>query len=733
MRDAVILAVLLASGSAHAEEEVRLPLETWSRTQARLEELRAAVARSRGAQPVIVGETIYRGRSDGRNLRITLSLRAQLAQTDAFKEVPIVGSDAVVLTAKHQGRPIALTQAGARWVWLTRARGAVDLEVELVVPPRGPRGSIEYRFGVVESPVTELLATFAHQDLSPRVTGAVTHRVESAGGGIRLQAILRPTSEIHIVGFHDVEASDAGRQAKLYGETMSLVSISDDGIDLFAVVSLTILYAAERRFRIELPAGYDLVSADGEGAFQYTVEAVDGRQVLVGETALGIRDGYEISLRAKRALAPGERRVTLPSPRLLGVERDAGFVAVEVPGKLSIEGVDGAGLVPIDVRELPEAIIESSVSPVVRAFRYSGERGEASVELARYPERPLDAGGIDHLRATSVVTADGRLMTDLLFTIRNNLQQYLVLTMDPGDEVLSAVLDGNPIKPSRDDQGRVLVPLVRSRGGAAGLVPFRVQLVYERATDGLGALGRRTLELPKLQVPVSSVSWSVWVPGGYRTSRLAAPLYDQVFVKNARWHRGAPAFEHDEGDWGGGTEDMDHEEQVQVQAPGARPDRADRADRASGAMPVRVRLPRAGVELNHRRYWVDGAEPVSVAFTYARTPLVLGGKAAAGLAVLLTVGLLLRRRWRVRPLALAQTAGALLLRQLQHARERLVESFEAEVADFAEWRKRSLPWALMATGGRLAWLGLRITFAGGLLLLLAIQAARLLWLLQHPL
>ena len=63
-----------------------------------------------------------------------------------------------------------------------------------------------------------------------------------------------------MVGFHDVDQGDGGaQQAKLYGETESLVSLTDDGVDVFAVVKLTILYASQQRFRVQLPAGYDVV------------------------------------------------------------------------------------------------------------------------------------------------------------------------------------------------------------------------------------------------------------------------------------------------------------------------------------------------------------------------------------------------------------------------------------------------------------------------------------------
>ncbi|MDP2344902.1 MAG: hypothetical protein Q8O67_28410 [Deltaproteobacteria bacterium] len=646
MRNAVVVVVVVVVGllgvMAHAQE-VKVPLEQYERTQRRLDELLRAQARASIERPVIVGETRYRGKSDGRSLRLTLTLRAQLAASNAWKSVPVIGTDAIIVGASIAGQPVPLVAEGAYWAWHTRDQGTVEINVDMVIPPRGPRGSLEYSFHTVESPVTEVNCFFPAADLQPEVTGAQTFEITPVDGGIALQATLRPTSEIHVVGFHDVTEDDDGgvkRQAKLYGETESLVSLTDDDVDVFAVVKLTILYASQQRFRVQLPAGYEVVSADGEGAFQYTVakpEVPGGPTVLVGETAFPIKQRYEISLRLKRPLSASERSLALPVLKLLDVERDTGFVAVEIPGKLSVGSASGDGLLAIDVRELPPSLVESSVSPIVKAFRYAGQREEAKLELARYPEQALAAGGVDKVKATSVVTEDGRVMTDLAFTIRNNVQQYLSLALPEGALVRSAVLEGKPIKPSKDDAGRVLIPLVRSRAerSGGGLKPFHVQLVYESELPPLGALGVRSLTLPQLDVPVSSLSWGIYVPARYVTSGLIGAVGPEELVRNATFTHGRSANDDDDDEVAidANEEELDRGFAQNTNslrgffddgdAPPAPPAATRALEDTTGAMPVRVQLPTTGMRLVTTRYWLDAQEPLTVSFRYAQIPVVL--------------------------------------------------------------------------------------------------------------
>lgn len=713
--------------------EVRVPLAEYQEKQAQLERLAAAQTKAAQGAGVAVGETIYRGRSDGRNLRMQLRLHARLGDADVFKTVPVIGIDAVVLSASHQGRPVSLVKRGDRWLWNTRARGPVELTVDFVVPPRGPRGSIEYRFGVIESPVTKLFGFFPFEGLSPRVSGAVTSEVRPVEGGTELEATLRPTRQIHVVGLYDVRGDDQAG-AKVYGETHNLVALGEDSIELFSVAQFTILYAAERRFRIELPAGYEIVSADGQGAFTYRVETIDHRPVLVGETAFGMRDRYEISLRLERALGPGDTRVRLPVPRLLDVERDTGFVAIEVPGKLSVEKVEGEGLVGIDVRELPRAIVENAVTPVVRAFRFADRRSAAHAEIARYPEAALAAGGVDHLKAVTVLTADGNAMTEARFSIRNNLKQYLTVKLGDGAKVKSAAIDGEPIKPSRDDEGRILIPLVRSRRSGSTLVPFRVQLVYEEALPALGLLGRTKLRLPEIELPIASVAWRVRTPGGYETTDLTSDHAPQTFVKNAGWQGTGGFFDA-------------AEDPYDLMAQGIDPSISDehraalREGRASGAVPVRVSVPEAGHALSFSSYWVDPARPVEVRFSYARTPLVMGAAVIATVLMALFGFFFVRfgaeRRlgpavgagavaatmplagaslgWSVLLLGAAYLATHQRAKQVAEAGRRIavanasavlekLAAFKAELA--AGFRER-----FFATSARLAWLGARIFLA----------------------
>src|SRR5688500_19637628 len=110
MRNALLLApLLLIAGSARADEHVKIALEAWKKTHEELQRLAQAAELGAKVRAVSIGETIYRGRSDGRNLHLTLTLRAHLGASPEHKVVDVVGLDAVVVSAKlKNGAAIAL-------------------------------------------------------------------------------------------------------------------------------------------------------------------------------------------------------------------------------------------------------------------------------------------------------------------------------------------------------------------------------------------------------------------------------------------------------------------------------------------------------------------------------------------------------------------------------------------------------------------------------------------------
>ncbi|HOX45284.1 MAG TPA: hypothetical protein PK668_16935 [Myxococcota bacterium] len=725
-----------------ARELVELPLRSFESLRAELDKAREKLARLQGPA-VVLGAADYRGEAIEGALRLQVSLQITLGRPGAWKTVPLIGDDAVLVRAAVGGQPVPVSRRSGYHVWVTQRTGEVEAELEVLVPARGPRGSIEYDFLVARSPITRFACQFPVAGLEPRITAAVQAESRAEGGGTLVRATLRPTTRIHLVGFKDLGAA-AEQAAKVYAETMNLLSVDEGALELFTVVRYTILYAGAKSFDILLPGGMSVVSADGMGAFRFVQEPHPQGTLLRGETEFPIRNNYEISLRLRRELPDQGKAFEAPLPHCQGVERESGWLAIEVPGKLQLEDKGRAEVMALDVRQLPEEMVRSAVSPILRAYRYHSPAARVELLATRLPEIEPESGSIDRVRAFTKITEEGNVITDLRLSLRNRLRHSLKLGLPEGTKVSSALLDGQPFNPSRDEDGKLLLPLKRSRGQDR-LQPFTLSVILETSLPAFGWFGLPSLSLPTADLPVSSLVWTLYLPAQNIYSRAWSDIEPQSQVGQADWFQ--PAGGDEAGARGPSATDR---QAFQPRAP------ADTAD--AGAMPVRFQIPKDGVTLTYQRYWIDRERPLEIGFGYLRAwlriPAWLG---LAGLGVfglwLVSLAFSARRRNGLLVLglgltvaafagadwlggALAVTLGVLaglvvvalhrrwLGRLPEGARgwaKQLRESYRLRRRDPAEWTARKVWW--------------RISMAVGLLcfgLLVAEGLLELAWLLFSP-
>ncbi len=614
------LQVLLQGKGGTTGSTVAVPLDQFVRTREEIQALAKETSKVRGPA-VVLGSTDYRGEAHAGALSLDVTLQVTLGAPGRWKTVPLIGDTAVIVRATSGGRELPLSRDSGYHVWITNQSGEVRVQMQVLIPNRGRRGATEYEFFVAEAPETHFSCVFPIAGLEPRLRAAVRTAVHSAGGRTYLDATLRPTARISLVGFKDLgEASE--RPAKLYAESLHLMSINEGSIELFSVVRYNILYAGAKSFRIRIPDGWSVESADGEGAFRYSLQDDDGKTVLAGETAFPIRNSYEISLRLRRNLDRSVTKLQADWPKPLDVERSYGWLAIEVPSKHQLDAPTMAQMQAVDVRQLPPEMLDSAVSPIIKAYRFHRDDAALTLAVTRLPEKVPESASIDRIQAESVFSNEGTVLTDLRITMRNRLRHRLRLRLPQGSRVRSTFLDEAPVKPSLDSDGAVMLPLKRSAGGTQ-LRPFVLHVVVEQAGAPFGLWGRPTLALPAVDLPTSSLSWTVHVPARNTYSGLAGDLRPQNLAGSGEWHQAA--FAPNAG--------VDNEA---IQEDAVARDRTLEPSAEGGAMPVRIGLPKNGVRLRYQRYWLDANKASEVHFYYVRSWLLR--PVALALLLLLTLG-----------------------------------------------------------------------------------------------
>ncbi|MDP7163197.1 MAG: hypothetical protein QF577_01105 [Phycisphaerae bacterium] len=157
----------------------------------------------------------------------------------------------------------------------------------------------------------------------------------------------------------------------------------------------------------------------------------------------------------------------------LSVSAD-GQVTLAAEVRLLVLAPSGRPSVPV----LPADLTAMTNQPVLLGFRYVGAELSIPLAIRKHGEVPMLVTVADSALLTGIQLNDGRRMTKVIYSVRNNRNQFLRLKMPADAEIWSVLVAGKTVSPSKDKQGNVLIPLVRSRSSASELVAFPVTLVY---------------------------------------------------------------------------------------------------------------------------------------------------------------------------------------------------------------------------------------------------------------
>jgi type II secretory pathway pseudopilin PulG len=316
----------------------------------------------------------------------------------------------------------------------------------------------------------------------------------------------------------------------LRAEIMNTLTLTETLVSGRTLVKYDIANAPVQEFRVRVPAGFRNVEITGAQIRRRDETNGEWRVELQGK----VRGDYILAVTWEAPRADVTNLVELAGIQALGVEREAGYVAIIARPPLQVSDQSGGGLLSkIDVRELPPWPGRADPATVL-AYHYLRPGYKLALEARRYDEAEVLQALIDNAHLTTVVADDGQVMTELSLSIRNNGRQHLEIELPEKTTVWSAFVAGEPVRPSVRG-GKLLLPLERDTASDA---PITLELTFVGRDMFPKRSGTVSLVSPKFDLPMKNARWDLYLPPDYdysrfggsmaRTSDAALPM-EQVF------------------------------------------------------------------------------------------------------------------------------------------------------------------------------------------------------------
>ena len=550
---------------------------------------------------------------DRESARGVFTLAGQVLRT-GINRVPLLNG-ATLVDATSGGRPVPLVADGQTLNALVAGPASFTIRLEWGGPLVFTPGRGSFVLPVPQAGAARATIDLPGEQTDVRLSAGLITRRSVANSRTIVEATLDPGAATEVWwSMRDSAPAAAAKDTRALAEIMTLVTLDEADVRMVALIDVSVAQGELRTMAVRLPQGYELLSVSGS-----TLEQFDpaGQDVIltVGNPAAR---SHQFLINLERAHQGGTFTLATGLVSLKDVQRERGEIAVEGVGTMDLTTAERAGVHRIDVRELNTSLQALARLPVLSAFRYQRAIGSEppamAFEVKRFDDAGVLAAAADRATATTLITSEGRALTEVKLVIRNRSQPFLKVELPHGATIVSVDLAGRSAKPATGADG-TRIPLMRA--GLATSTPYTVSFVYVHAGTPFLKKGDIDMALPKMDVPIGIVEWEVFVPEQYSARAIDGNVID------ARRFNTPIAASHESGLAISSVAET-------VTVAGASPilDKAAEATppsqnvvnlqaRASGVLPIRVDVPRAGVSHQFIKPLVVGSE-ATVTLRYKR-------------------------------------------------------------------------------------------------------------------
>jgi hypothetical protein len=475
--------------------------------------------------PAVISRAEIALRVNGELARATITIEGDVLRTGPTK-VPLV-TGGTVLDARLNGQTVPLLPTDGGYSAVLPGRGRFALTVTWAAPITSEPGRASVMLPLVRAGSVRATIDAPGEGSDLKVEPAVITRRTASAGRIVVEATLTPSTGTRVTWSSREAASPAqARATRLLSDARTMVTMGEGDVRVTTLFDVTIVQGTASSLDVRIPPGFEVASVSGS-----TIEVMSERDGVIALTvAEPERRRHQFLVALERGIGDAATRREIALPWIEGSQRESGEVAVEGVGALELKVDERAPLTRIDVGEVGASIQSLAREPLLAAYRYQRRAPEPvslSLEAVRFPDAAVLTAIAERAVATTLVTAEGRALTEVTLTVRNQAQPFLKVGLPQGAVLLSAEVDGVSVKPAQGADG-ARVPLLRA--GLQPRAPYTVSFVYLHAGSAFAKKGDAQMTLARVDMPVTWLEWELFLPDRFDVSRFDGQAFAQALM-----------------------------------------------------------------------------------------------------------------------------------------------------------------------------------------------------------
>lgn len=579
-------------------------------------ERRAPVPPAAAPVAAIVSSAELNIRIDRDTARGTIVFAGQVLRS-GVQRVPLING-ATLADVTSGGSPVALATDGQVLQALIAGPSAFAINAEWGGPLYFKPGRASFFVPVPQAGAARARIDLPGDQAEVHLSSGIITRRSTGEGRTIVEATLDPGAATEVWwSMRDSAPVAAVKDLRALAEVMTLITLDDSDVRMAALIDVNVTQGELRTLRLRLPAGYEFQSVNGS-TLEESSQVENELILTVGNPAAR---SHQFLVTLERPHTGGSFNLDTAIVSIDGIQRERGEIAIEGIGTMDLAADEKPGLHRIDVRELQSSLQSLARLPILSAFRYQRPSGTAppqlSLEVKRFADAGVLAAAADRAVVTTLITSEGRALTEVQLDMRNRSQPFLKVELPQGATIVSVDLQGQTAKPASGPDG-TRIPLMRAGLPTSG--PYSVSFVYVHAGTPFQKKGDIVMSLPKMDVPIGFVKWEVFVPEQYKARAIDGNMIDAArfpSLESPQGHEIATLAETlTVTSRAAIVDEREDKEKRQVIVPPSQ-NVVNLQSRAAGVLPIRIDVPRAGVSHQFVKPLVVGSE-ATVKLRYKR-------------------------------------------------------------------------------------------------------------------
>ncbi len=442
-------------------------------------------------------------------------------------KVPLT-SGLTIFNARQQGRTLPLFEEGSMATAVLPGGQEFSVTLDTGLPLSLEVGRASFSLPVPAAGSVRLSLVIPGDHANVRISpGLITSR-SSENGQTTVEATLAPGQPANVWWTaREVAVPVVPKEVRFLSDVKTLVSVGEDSLRVAVLADVTVVQGQPTEFKLNVPTDYEITDVSGA-----TVEGseLSGSELTVKLSA-GAPRAHQFLISMERPLS-GAGKADTPFVSFDNTQRETGEVLVEGAGAMELTASESGGLKRMDLKEVSPFLRSLSHYPLQAGFRFHRQPNETpalALSWVRFPDSAVLAALAERAVVTTMVTTEGRSLTEVRLMVKNQAQPFLKVDLPPGASILSADVAGEKVKPVQGADG-ARVPLLRAGFHPTGA--YEVSFVFLHSGAPFAKKGGSELILPPMDVPISVLEWEIYLPEQYKVKDFGGDAISSSYFPN---------------------------------------------------------------------------------------------------------------------------------------------------------------------------------------------------------